>query len=194
MPGSSYDAESESWLSTDNPFVLEVLGASHNGSIVRIEEPTLHVSVPQDWWEEGTTVTVTGPGHESGTTLTSWDDGQPGGLSPHGVYPTYYHSLVLPDLEVGTGTDIIYDYNPDGDGSDTGAIHTYTIEYSGAFGIHMDASGLAVRTHGPALPVFAPYSHDADAPGGNGTIPEPTGLSFLGLLLIGRTLRRQERS
>ena len=36
MPGSQYNPDTESWLSYDDPFELQVLGASHNGNVTRI--------------------------------------------------------------------------------------------------------------------------------------------------------------
>ena len=191
MPGSTYNVDTESWLSLDNPFTLEVLGASKNGSITLIDDPTLHIAVPPDWWENGTTVTLTGPGYESGLTISDWDFGQPDGLSPHGIYPTHFASVVLPDMDVANGTDVINDYNPGGDGQDTGVIWEYEISYTEAFGIHLDATGVAVKKNSQSADVFAPYSHDADADRPP-AIPEPAALLVLGAGLTA-AMRRKRR-
>jgi hypothetical protein len=195
MPGATYDAESESWLSTDNPFTLQVLGASRHGNLSRMDDLKLHVAVPQDWWEDGTTVTISGPGYEGGVTLTDWPVGRPDEIAPHGVYPTYYNSLTLPDMNLADGTDIVHDFNPGETGEDIGVIYEYTVSYDEAFGIHLDASGLALHArNGRYQSVFSPFSHDADAPGGgNGEepIPEPPALLLAVLALGGATLRRR---
>lgn len=188
MPGSTYDPGSESHVISHIPFALQVLGASKNGNINRINSPYLHIAVPQGSWEDGTTVTLTGPGHESGVTISAWSFGQPAALSPHGIYPTHYASLLLPDMDVGNGTDIIKDYIPGGTGQDTGVIYEYEVSYTGAAGLHMDASGIALMKNDRTQPVFAPYSHDADS---DNHAPEPASMLVVAAGVAGLAARRK---
>lgn len=194
IPGATYNDQTESWLSLDIPFTLQVLGSSKNGSVTFIDDPMLHIAVPNDWWEPGTTVTLTGPGYEGGLTISDWVFGTPDGLSSHGIYPARYASLTLPDMDVANGTDIIPDYNPGGDGQDTGVIWEYEMSYSEAFGIHMDATGTALKSNGKWADVFAPYSHDADADRPPPPlIPEPGTLLLLGAALAAKARGRRRR-
>jgi hypothetical protein len=181
IPGSEYNPDTESWLSYNNPFELQVLGASHNGNITEITSLVLDIAVPEDWWNDNASVTVVGPGCDIMIGSNDWDWGMPSGQHPHGIYPTYYYSLPLPVMDIGSGTDTIYNYNPGEDGQDTGVIYSYTISYSAAFGIHMDASGIATKKNGNQASVFSPYSHDADAP----IIPEPTTIVLMSFGLFG---------
>ncbi len=163
IPGSTYDYDTETWVSTDTSSPLQVLGASRPNQSV-IDDLYLHVAIPQDQWSVGATATLSGPGYESGVTISDWDFGTPDGISQHGIYDTYYKSLQLPTMDVAGGTDVVIDHVPEGDGgSTTGVIYEYMVDYSGTSGLHFDVSGLSFNPNsGNWLPRFAPYSHDAE--------------------------------
>ena len=189
VPGSTYDLETESWTTAGNPFALQVLGASD--PIVHLTDVTLDIGVPQALWVPGGTVTVTGPGYPAGTTVSLFDWGIPARQQPHGVYPTYYYSLALPDMNLAAGTDVIHNYNPGEDDSTArGVILEYTISYSMFGGLHLDASADGTKANGKTASLFAPYSHDADS---RLFIPEPPGLVLAGLVALLAVRRRRSR-
>ena len=163
IPDSTYDYNTETWVSTDISNPLQVLGASRPNQSV-IDDLYLHVAIPQDWWSAGATATLHGPGYETGITISDWDFGTPDGIAPHGIYDTYYKSVRLPTMYVADGTDVVIDHVPGGDGgSTTGVIYEYMVDYSGASGLHFDVSGLSYNPNsGKWQPRFAPYSHDAE--------------------------------
>jgi len=177
---SHYDPDTESWVTYDNPFTLQVIGASHQGNIKRIYDLYLFIAVPGDWWSDEGSVTISGPGVNATIAASQFIWGKPDQLSNHGIYPTYYCAFQLPDMDFSSGTVTVYDYIPGEYGEDQGLIYEYSIGYSGFFGIHMDAAGVAMKKNGKEGDVFAPYSHDADAP-----IPEPSTLILIGISLTG---------
>lgn len=177
---SHYDPDTESWITYDNPFTLQVIGASHQGNIEKIRDLYLFIAVPEDWWSDEGGVTISGPGVDDNISADQFILGTPDQLSKHGIYPTYYYAFSLPDMDFSSGTDTVYNYNPGEYGEDQGLVYDYTISYSGFFGIHMDAAGVVEKKNGKSQDVVAPYSHDADAP-----IPEPSTLILIGFSLVG---------
>ncbi len=210
MSNSTYDPVSESWLTYDNPLTLEVLGATTPAWTHTIDQVTLYVSVPQQYYNESGSITIQG--------LPSPDEDDPvtdvtvllgaGGIPPafgtpllplaypgdtpkevplHGIFPTAYWAVSLPDLMVEDAGETVFNYNPGETGTDTGDIQSYQVKYSGLFWIHFDLGGVAHNGH--LKTTFAPFSHDADAV----LIPEPATLALLGSGLAGMVFFRRRR-
>ena len=193
-PNGEYVESRESWYYSGRKGVLEVVGASQ-GNITQIHDLELYFGVPENWWNyyagDAVTksITITGPGHASGTTKgeTVFQKGTPkrpdgSNMPPHGVYPAYWVSFKLPNMTDLT-VETVYNYPeyPDGGEEDgkNGKIYSYQVDIQGLYGAWADAAGLAVRTPGVAVKpyglatrrgvgngnkpggVFAPFSHNA---------------------------------
>lgn len=197
MPSADYNFDTESWLTYDNPFQLQVLGAQQPAVLVK--DVRLHFAVPKEYYErvEDGFIHIEGMigGDEAGINqtinYTDMIDDQPVEVSqPHGIYPTYYYSVKLPDLMVSTAGETIYDYNPEETepGEDKGDIQYYRVTYGGYFLIHMDLTGTLIKENGKEEETFAPFSHDADA-----VVPEPATMLLVGtgLISLGWTARRK---
>jgi hypothetical protein len=181
----------ESWFIYSNSFDLQVLGATQPNGVTVIENVKLHFAVPEEYFRPDGSIHILGEGIDITIAGGDMKYGHPADLSqPHGIYDTYYYSVELPDLEVGTAGDTIFDYNenytPGNPGKpDTGAIQYYEVSYENYFLIHMDLTGRAMKynENGELLNSwdrFAPFSHDADA-----VVPEPATMFLVGTGLIG---------
>lgn len=213
-PGAVYDTGTESWMTYSNPFDLQVLGADQPNSLLLIDQVKLHIAVPAEFFTSGGAVTVQGisssleggPFGPVTIPASAFQAGIPpelagwsGNARSHGIYKdAYYVSLQLQDLEVNKSpSDTIINYVDVAEGAvspgtDTGDIDVYQIAYSGFFLIHMDLTGMTrySKSSKDAME-FAPFSHDADAPGA--PIPEPATLLLLGGGLVGLGLAARRR-
>ena len=204
VDGSTYDTATESWMTYDDPFTLQVLGARQQRSLKLVDQVMLHIAVPAEYYRPSGTVTISAiqSSLEHGVfapltfTADSFVHGIPAQLSgtsgsarSHGIYQdAYYLSVQLDSLDVRkTPADKVINYvdiakglTP---GTGIGDIDRYLISYSDFFLIHMDLTGVAhydnKKKDGP---IFAPFSHDADAPTPPPAVPEP---ATLALILVG---------
>ncbi len=215
-PGAEY--VDESWLTYDNPYTLMVVGWDNRASV--ITDLNLVISLPEDYngqtydaglveWVRvrgvpGDTALSTdnNPGNRTGVDVRllpgDLQFGSPdypgnGAFPPHDVYPCSFWQIVLPDLQLDSAAEDVYDFTQDfdpddpGDAEHTGDIQYYEISYvpyDPEVLIHIDAFGLAGGRYW-----VAPFSHDADA----GYTPEPAtmGLLLAGLAGLGFVKRRR---
>jgi len=188
-----FPASGDSWITTSNPFDLQVAGATTPNWVNYIGNVELHIALLEDEYllYQGLTTSFltikdNDPDIDFEKVLyaTDFSFGKPSGVSTHGVYDSYFASVNLPNLLMGSAGETVYDYNkdfdplnPDASGKDSGDIQHYTISYDPRFAfIHFDATGTVYNEAGKTKDVFAPYSHDADV----APIPEPTSLLLLG--------------
>lgn len=52
IEGAEYNFDTESWMSYDNPFNLQVIGATSPENVETLTNLQLHISVPDDWFLE----------------------------------------------------------------------------------------------------------------------------------------------
>ncbi|MBI4778304.1 choice-of-anchor N protein [Candidatus Desantisbacteria bacterium] len=188
IPGSTYDSLTETWVTHDSDFELQVLGATSPDSAEYIKDVKLYVAINES--ENG----LAGAFVKINGSAISFDIyGEPF-TAGHGIYPTYYNAYSLPDLMVSTAGKTVNNYNPGESGSDTGDIQYLQIEYGGYSSIRFDASGTVVDSCGKTWERTAPFSHDAEASASNpNAVPEPTTMLLLGTGLLG-ILRLRKRN
>lgn len=200
--GSTYDADTDSWLTLANPFELQVLGADHPNQLNLVDGVKLHIAIPSEFFNSLGTVTIEGISSslESAFTAQTFTNsdfqqgippelaGWSGNARTHDVYQdAYFVSVLLDNLQVNkTPADTIINYVDIAQGelppgTDTGDIDIYRITYNDIFLIHTDLTGMTRYTNSNRDAMkFAPFSHDADA-----VVPEPSTILLLSSGLLG---------
>jgi hypothetical protein len=191
-----YQPSTESWMTYENPFTLQVLGADQPDAVDYIGDVMLHLAVPEMYWTGTGSIGISGEGINTTIAGSDFAWGIPPELngSKHGVYEAYYSSVLLPDLMVSDAGETIYDYVAgalgEDVGQDTGDIQNYLVSYSDFFLISLDLTGTVHYTDGTSSLERAPFSHNADA----AHAPEPGTFLLLGAGLAGLASYRAVRS
>lgn len=204
-PSGSTFSVTESWFSYDNPLTLNVVGAQQPNQVQKITNLKLTLSVQEQFWDDAGKVQVTGGAIDKQISAQEFSRGIPdpfgtGHFPPHGIYPSYYFILDLPDF-VFEGSQLvdIYNYNENyspgtSEPEDFGLIQQYAIEYQDFFHLHFDLTGTAVSKNGrKTWDKFAPFSHDADAPG-PAPVPEPGTFVLFGVGMVALGFWRLRKS
>ncbi|MFH1563700.1 MAG: choice-of-anchor N protein [Nitrospirota bacterium] len=181
IPGSTYDFSTETWVTTNSNFELQVLGASSPKNADYITNLMLFVAIPENENNlSGAYVKINGTPINFSYGIPLMPNNKP--LPSHDIYPTYYCVYSLPNLMVSTAGEIINNYNPGETGTDLGDIQSLAIEWSGYTFVHFDAAGTVIGKNGSIWNRKVPFSHDAEA-----VVPEPTSILLLGMGLFGAT-------
>ena len=196
-PDGNYDSSTETWMATTREFELWAAWASHNGNYVSVSNLQLHIALLSPV-VPGSSLTITGPGYESGLVISDFEFGKPSALAPHGIYPTYYYSLPLPDMHLADADELIQNY-VEGDGADMGMVYRYHVALQNVKEMHFDLTAQMLTEKGFLRDAFAPYSHDAGVktsgfdPYDETAIPEPRALFTAGIL-VAAFFRKRRRA
>jgi hypothetical protein len=182
IPGASWNAATETWVTTAGSFEIWIIAANTNtkplydltlvGALAKLQSPvTGALSI------DGSDINT----FEFGTP-PSWGDNA-GDYPPHGVYPTHYFELAVSSL-VNTAPETVHNMQP-GEFGDTapGKIFKFDVVTSYDW-LHFDSYGFFNEPDGKFK--FAPNSHDSEK--GPGTPPPPTIPEPSTMLLFGSAL------
>jgi len=199
IPGATWDADTQTWVTTDTDFDLWVVGCnSAFGGTETINDVFLAAALmPQGSTNTGAgTITITpvlppyaayppyapepsvtafGAGGQSGWFYgtPTMGNGQP--LPPHDVYDTSYLTFDMGDFNP---LYTVYDMQPGETGQGPGEYKKVHVSITGFDWVHFDAYNHFIhndRVHAR----FAPFSHDAEHS------PEPGSLLLMGSGLAG---------
>jgi hypothetical protein len=190
IDGATYDAGTQTWVTSASSFDLYVIGLAGQNDVL--------VSMALDGGPDGCSVDVNGSNYNTFTygfpPLANDPSIHDGGedLSPHGIFPAWYTEFSagsygdvgkIGDVPEGTW-DPTDGYLP-GAGGQRGEFRKFTINVNGDCGVHFDAYTL---NEDGTVKSFAPFSHDAERTPG---VPEPATMLLFGLGLAGASITRR---
>jgi hypothetical protein len=208
----TYDAGSQTWVSSDNPIDLNAYansdGAGANGAYAwdaaggTTQTAYLIIAATPSSTADPFDITI---GNDGGT-LSLYDSGfgtppieDPNSIAGHGIFDTYFE---IYQFEFDGAVTSISDIQPGGAGTGEGFEETFTITVNSILdgtNLHFDlftvqgdgALGLGSSDR-RTVNAFAPFSHDAGS-SSESPVPEPSaGLLFTaGSLIIGGVIRRR---
>ncbi|PKK84514.1 MAG: hypothetical protein CVT49_02760 [candidate division Zixibacteria bacterium HGW-Zixibacteria-1] len=201
IAGGTYDAATESWVSTDGTFDIYVIGANEALSNVKVsmaldfaqnDDPNSMASVnvngtTYDEWIYGYAPIMTAPAFDPG------DD-----LAKHGIFPAWFTEFDAGNFGMVGGVGDVQPkpayWDPSTQGylansKAMGEYKVFTITATGTAFLHFDAYTL---NPDGSIQYFAPFSHDATGTPPPG-IPEPASLVLFTLGSMGLGIYRRYR-
>jgi PEP-CTERM motif-containing protein len=204
IEGSTYDQNTQTWVTNSSNFKLWVLGdVSKFGSILDVRLAAAYLT-----GEVGTitiTPTMTGvlpdpstPGFPVQDLSLGADGTRPVKsdgtlLPPHGIYGpgTSFKQYSLGNMTLTDSPIGDFSFGYPGTFPDAGQINAYNVSITGYSMVHFDAFN---HVESKTKSLFAPFSHDAL---GTPSVPEPASLLLLGIGISGTAamkLRRRRKS
>ena len=207
--GGSYDGTTETIVTSSNTFTLYAYAKATGNKAIDVNESHF-VSIaltPQigpgpepfgSFQFEGSSYDIDSPEVMYGNPpLEDYLDKDPGDLSTHGQFPTYYMEYeFLFSSSMTTGTVNTQDspsHVPTGSGSDLyfAAFEVDVTNLLPGYGLHFDLYNAKLKNNGDVdIDNFAPFSHDAGTVAS--TVPEPSILLLLLTALAGQALIRRQ--
>jgi hypothetical protein len=181
IEGATYDPVSQTWVTEDSSFDLQVIGANSAIEGVKLAAAVL----PADQTLPAGSITFTPEGFTAGAQIP-FTYGTPllgdgSALPGHGIYPAQF--TVLPIGDFTPSYDV---YNmPDMGGPVLGEIKTIHVTVTGFDKVHFDVYN-HITSGDHARYINNPFSHDGEGGGdGDNPTPEPATLALLALGLTG---------